>query len=157
MDGAGPLKTEKETLGFCEERGPISKKKNKKEAKIEERESWKKRRKKKEEDELPMGRSGVAAGNHSGNAVCYGKRSILHSQSRAWQSNFSFFFSLFFLSINFWIGSLSVMSNSFSLSTLGTICGTWRWSEGTRSFTNKPLPPINIVSFSLLFFSLPVP
>ncbi|RDX99692.1 NADH dehydrogenase [ubiquinone] 1 alpha subcomplex subunit 1 [Mucuna pruriens] len=33
-----------------------------------------------------MDGSGVAAGNHSWNALCYGKRSVLHSQSRAWQS-----------------------------------------------------------------------
>jgi len=50
-----------------------------------------------------MDGSGVAAGNHSGNAVMAG--------------NFSFFFSLFLLSINFWIGYLSFMSNSFGLST----------------------------------------
>ncbi|KAG2404481.1 hypothetical protein LR48_Vigan503s000200 [Vigna angularis] len=31
------------------------------------------------------------------------------------------------------------------LSTSGTICGTLRWNEGTRSFTNKPHLPINTV------------
>lgn len=62
-----------------------------------------------------------------------------------------FFFLLFLLSINFWIGSFSVMLNSFSLSTSETICGTLRWNEGTRSFMNKPPPPINAVSFALVF------
>lgn len=143
--------------------GPLSKKRkggllwwmrpnNKKKAKSEEKRERERVGRRRREDELEMDGSGAAAGNHSGNALRHGKRSVLHSQSCTWQSNLSVLFSL--LSI-FFIGSLCEWyENCFSLSTSETICGMWRWSEGTRSLSSKPLPPINIVSLSLGFLRI---
>jgi len=143
--------------------GPLSKKRkggllwwmrpnNKKKAKSEEKRERERVGRRRREDELEMDGSGAAAGNHSGNALRHGKRSVLHSQIRAWQSNLIslFLFAFFFL----WLDLCEWCHNRFSLSTSGTICGTWPWNEGTRSLSSKPLPPINIVS-SALVFSLP--
>ncbi|KAG4992815.1 hypothetical protein JHK87_026272 [Glycine soja] len=59
---------------------------NKKKAKSEEKRERERVGRRRREDELEMDGSGAAAGNHSGNALRYGKRSVLHSQIRAWQT-----------------------------------------------------------------------
>lgn len=72
---------------------------NKKKAKSEEKRERERVGRRRREDELEMDGSGAAAGNHSGNALRHGKRSVLHSQIRAWQSNLIslFLFAFFFL------------------------------------------------------------
>ncbi|KAL2330454.1 hypothetical protein Fmac_018035 [Flemingia macrophylla] len=70
-----------------------------------------------DDEELKMDGSGVAAGDHSGNVL--------------WET----------LSITFTEPRMA------DLSTLGTICGTSPWSEGTRSLSNRPLPLVDTVSY----------
>ncbi|KAK7340087.1 hypothetical protein VNO77_20781 [Canavalia gladiata] len=89
MDGwPRPIKS-KFGLGLMEqahESKKIDKDEGKKRAETAKIGEGKKKKKKKEEenDEFDMDGSSVTAGNHSGNALCYGKRSVFHPQSCAW-------------------------------------------------------------------------